>query len=220
MKKIVKMLLLAAVFTLALSVSAFAASGTEAGICDIAVEDEFKTVVTLTPMTGGNAPVAVTEPNAGGVYANTERVSVTFSNAKEAKYYLVVAQTGGEYPTADNVAYINQVTADDTSVVFDVYPNAPKSGQTYSIYISSNDGMAYTKVASFSYYAPYKLGDTNSDDKIQAVDALRVLRHVAKQITLTPSQALAADVNGDTKIQAVDALRILRYVAKQINSFD
>ena len=219
MKKIVKMLLLAAVFTLALSVSAFAASGTEAGICDIAVEDEFKTVVTLTPMTGGNAPVAVTKPNAGGVYANTERVSVTFSNAKETKYYLVVAQTGGEYPTADNVAYINQVTADDASVVFDVYPNALKSGQTYSIYISSNDGMAYKEVASFSYYAPYKLGDVNDDGLVESVDALRVLRAVVGQITLSPTETLAADVNRDTLIESVDALRILRFVVGQITEF-
>lgn len=222
MKKIMKMLLLAAIFTLALSVSAFAAgAGADAGICDVDIEAEFASTVTVTPKTADGDTAT---KNASGVYKDAERVTVTFSDATATKYYLVVALDEGQYPTVgddgeNNVAYINQETASSTSVSFDVYPKALVSGQTYTVYISSNDGMGYKPVASFSYYAPYKLGDVDENTKVESVDALRVLRAVAKQITLTSTQTLAADVNQDTKVESVDALRILRYVAKQITEF-
>ena len=223
MKKIMKMLLLAAIFTLALSVSAFAAgAGADAGICDVDIEAEFASTVTVTPKTA-NGDTAT--KNASGVYKDAERVTVTFSGATATKYYLVVALDEGQYPTVgddgeNNVAYINQETASGSSVSFDVYPKALVSGQTYTVYISSNDGTnSYEPVASFSYYAPYKLGDVDENTKVESVDALRVLRAVAKQITLTSTQTLAADVNQDTRVESVDALRILRYVAKQITEF-
>lgn len=69
-------------------------------------------------------------------------------------------------------------------------------------------------------YGGYALGDVNGDGKINATDALLVLRSFAKKITLTPEQTLRADVNKDNKVNATDALKILRYFAKKITSFD
>ena len=69
-------------------------------------------------------------------------------------------------------------------------------------------------------YGGYELGDVNGDGKINATDALLVLRSFAKKITLTPEQTLRADVNRDNKVNATDALKILRYFAKKITSFD
>lgn len=69
-------------------------------------------------------------------------------------------------------------------------------------------------------YGGYALGDVNGDGKINATDALLVLRSFAKKITLTPEQTLRADVNRDNKVNATDALKILRYFAKKITSFD
>lgn len=221
MKKIMKMLLLAAVFTLALSVSAFAAgSGTEAGICDV----ESVSGVTVTPMLE-NGTTEATE-NANGVYVNAKRVTVTFSKAVATKYYLVVALDEGEYPTVgddgeNNVAYINQVTANSSSVSFDVYPKSLVSGQTYNVYVSSNDGVnGYTKVASFSYYAPYVLGDVKVDGSIDSQDALAVLRYSVKLEELSETQKLSANVKKDAAIDSQDALKILRYSVKLITSWD
>lgn len=69
-------------------------------------------------------------------------------------------------------------------------------------------------------YGGYEYGDVNGDGKINATDALLVLRSFAKKITLTPEQTLRADVNRDNKVNATDALKILRYFAKKITSFD
>ena len=197
-------------------IGASAAGGTAAGIYDVKT---YTSGVSVTPKQADGTTNAVL--NADGVYVDAARVTVTFSGATAGKYYLVITLNEDSYPTADNLAYMDQVVADTgTSVSFDVYPKELKSGQIYNIYVSSNDGVnAYHKVASFSYYTPYILGDVNEDGKVQSVDALRVLRAVAKQITLTSPQELAADVNHDNKIQSVDALRILRYVAKQITEF-
>lgn len=229
MKKIMKMLLLAAIFTLALSVSAFAAgAGADAGICDVDIEAEFASTVTVTPKTADGDTAT---KNASGVYKDAERVTVTFSDATATKYYLVVALDEGQYPTVgddgeNNVAYINQETASSTSVSFDVYPKALVSGQTYTVYISSNDGMGYKPVASFSYYAPYTLGDVNDDGAITPTDALLVLKHNAQLLNpdLTETQKLAANVTlpwkGDKEINPTDALRILQYNAQLITAWD
>lgn len=221
MKKIMKMLLLAAIFTLALSVSAFAAgSGEEAGICDVTT---YVTGVTVSPEKANGT--AATK-NASGVYVDAERVEVTFSGATASKYYLVVAlDDDNQYPTVgddgkNNVAYINQETASGETVSFDVYPKALVSGQTYNVYISSNDGSKYTKVASFSYYAPYKLGDVNDDGAIDLLDAMLVLQHEATLITLEGTQYLAADVGApQNSVDLLDAMLILQYEASLIDSF-
>lgn len=68
--------------------------------------------------------------------------------------------------------------------------------------------------------AEYLLGDVNEDKKIDAVDALLVLKHAAKIEALTDVKMLAADVNKDDEANASDALMILQYAAKIITSFE
>lgn len=216
MKKIMKMLLLAAIFTLALSVSAFAAgSGEEAGICDV---ETYVTGVTVTPMLADGETEAA--QNTNKVYVNAERVTVTFSGATASKYYLVVAlDDTNQYPTVgddgkNNVAYINQETASGETVSFDVYPKALVSGQTYNVYISSNDGSKYTKVASFSYYAPFTPGDVNMDKVININDAMSVINHIVSKEILTGNNLLAAEVTKDSPINVNinDAMEIINYI--------
>ena len=95
------------------------------------------------------------------------------------------------------------------------------SGQTYYIYISSNDGTnSYKKVASFSYYAPYKLGDVTGEGTINSADALEVLKHAAKLTELTGTKYLAANVQKDATLNSADAVKILKYAAKLITTWD
>ncbi|MBO5420954.1 MAG: dockerin type I repeat-containing protein [Clostridia bacterium] len=73
----------------------------------------------------------------------------------------------------------------------------------------------------YDVYATYKInivedepsvskGDVNSDKKINSTDALMVLQHSVKLITLTSAQITVADMNSDNKINSLDALVILQ----------
>ncbi len=58
--------------------------------------------------------------------------------------------------------------------------------------------------------ANYRAGDVNDDGKVNATDALLVLRCAVGKATLTERQRLAGDANGDGALNAADALLILR----------
>lgn len=66
---------------------------------------------------------------------------------------------------------------------------------------------------------PNKIGDINTDEKINSADALLVLQSSTGVITLTDTQKLLADINEDGKINSTDALLILQYATGKITSF-
>lgn len=59
------------------------------------------------------------------------------------------------------------------------------------------------------------LGDVNNDQKINAKDALLVLRIAVNKYTPNNNEKLAADVNRDQKIDAKDALEILKFAVNK-----
>lgn len=59
----------------------------------------------------------------------------------------------------------------------------------------------------------FLLGDVDSNKKVNATDARKVLRYVAGLETLNSNQLKAANVDGNSKVTATDARKILRYVA-------
>ena len=218
MRKLWKIFLLAGVLCAILCVGTLAAENS--GVYDV----QTSTGYTLTPQTAGKSDISASSVTINNAekqfYANAERFTLT-GPSTNGNQYLVLALSGdSDVPTQDNIVYIDQTGATSTTVTFNVYPSALTSGATYNVYmVGTGADEAYKQVASFTYYAPYVLGDVNSDGKIEAVDALRVLRFLADQVELSSTEKLAADVNRDTKIEAVDALRILRYVAGQIEEF-
>ena len=221
MRKLGKIVLLAGVLGALLCVGTLAAeAATTSGVYDV----QTSTGYTLTPQTANGTDISAASVTINNVekefYANAERFALTGPSA-DGNQYLVLALSGTDStPTESNIVYIDQTGATGTTVAFNVYPSALTSGATYNVYmVGTGKGESYKKVASFTYYAPYLLGDVNSDGEVQAVDALRVLRFLADQVELSSTEKLAADVNHDTKIEAVDALRILRYVAGQIDEF-
>lgn len=218
MRKLWKIFLLAGVLCAILCVGTLAAESS--GVYDV----QTSTGYTLTPQTAGKSDISASSVTINNAekqfYANAERFTLT-GPSTDGNQYLVLALSGdSDVPTQDNIVYIDQIGAISTIVTFNVYPSALTSGATYNVYmVGTGADEAYRQVASFTYYAPYLLGDVNSDGEVQAVDALRVLRFLADQVELSSTEKLAADVNHDTKIEAVDALRILRYVAGQIEKF-
>lgn len=218
MRKLWKIFLLAGVLCAILCVGTLAAESS--GVYDV----QTSTGYTLTPQTAGKSDISASSVTINNAekqfYANAERFALT-GPSTDGNQYLVLALSGdSDVPTQDNIVYIDQIGAISTTVTFNVYPSALTSGATYNVYmVGTGADEAYKQVASFTYYAPYLLGDVNSDGEVQAVDALRVLRFLADQVELSSTEKLAADVNHDTKIEAVDALRILRYIAGQIEKF-
>ena len=219
MRKFLRILLLTAVLAGALCVSALAAEPTEAGVYGMTTE----TGITVTPQTADGTEI--TKEDLGGdysdYYAGAVKFGVEATGLTAGSQYLLLMVSGDGAPGADNIVYIDQQAADaNGTVAFTAYPQALDKG-SYRIFLLggeqtlSSGGLA----VSFQAYVPYTLGDVDNNGKIQAVDALAVLRHVAKIETLDDTASLAADVDCDGKVKAVDALAILRYVAKIIDHF-
>lgn len=205
-----------------MSVTALAADG--GGIYNVRVVEGYKDTVTVTPQTteGTATASSVTVDNTTyhDFYEGAVKVEVTYSSVTSGKYYLVLALNDGTaVPTASNIVYIDQDTG---KAEFTVYPSSLESGKTYGIYLSSNDGTlsSLTKVASFQYYMPYKLGDVNDDGSIRVDDALLLLNYVAQNTTLTSNQLAAAEVTGDGIVRVDDALKILNLIAGNISSLE
>ena len=62
-------------------------------------------------------------------------------------------------------------------------------------------------------------GEVTGDGKVDAKDALEVLKASVKKVEFTPLQMLAAEVDGIEGIGARDALEILKYTVKKIDKF-
>lgn len=193
--------------------------------------------VSLKPMRlGANGQYEEFDPESDGACPGAVKMKISYSKATAGKEYLlcVLIDDGAATatPSADNMAYINQQTAETAAVEFTAYPKKPGDNDTsikYAVWLSSNadageEGAGitgFTKVATFEYYgeASVLLGDVNGDTNINAMDARIVLQSAARLTTLTDQQKLAANVNKDANVNAQDARMILQYAAKLITSF-
>lgn len=225
MRKLWKIFLLAGVLCAILCVGTLAAENS--GVYDVKTSADY----TLTPQTADSTTITASNVTINGksqpLYANAERFTLTGPISGTGNQNLVFALKGDTaalgtnttIPTENNIVYIDQKAADGSAVTFSIYPSALESGVTYGIYVVGTS-TSYTKVASFSYYAPYVLGDVNEDTKINAVDALLILQYAVNKYELNDTQKLAADVNKDTKVNSVDALNILQYAVGKPSVFD
>lgn len=221
MKKIITTVLLAALLLSLFSMAAFAADApTDGGIYDVKVDAAFSATATVEAL--DETGTAVTKSSAAidgstvDFYAKAVQLKVTLSGVTAGDYYLILAQNATGVPTEDNIVYIDQVTAEGTSVTFKVYPGKLEAGTTYYVYRSSNKETS-ALVLSFKYYVAYTLGDVDESGKVNASDALLVLQFAAKLTDLSANQQLAADVDKSGKANASDALMILQYAANLLD---
>ncbi len=66
-------------------------------------------------------------------------------------------------------------------------------------------------IAAYNDIIDYTEGDINSDQKVDAKDALKVLQYSVGKATLTEKEKYAADVDNNIKFNAKDALMMLQY---------
>ncbi|MEG0457861.1 MAG: dockerin type I repeat-containing protein, partial [Oscillospiraceae bacterium] len=60
---------------------------------------------------------------------------------------------------------------------------------------------------------PITYGDVNDDGTINTLDALMILKHIAKSSILVDRALIAADYNQDKNVNTLDALKVLKKVA-------
>lgn len=215
MKRLLRSLLLGAILSALLCVGVLAAESepVKGGIYDISGS------VTLTPDT-----VATTQTVDGkdytDYYANAVKFDVKAQNLTGNQQYLLLVLKGEGVPTADNIAYIDQMAATDASVDFTAYPKELTKGKYYVYLVGGGTAFADSQVASFEYDQKYTLGDVNEDGDIDIKDVAELLNHVVKNKTLTGNAFLAADVEKDGEIDIRDAAKILNYIVKNISSLE
>lgn len=222
MKKASRLLMLLCVLTALLCVSAMAANEpTSAGIYgitsdpDVTIEAKTASGASITPTTIGDYT---------GFCALGEKLAVSYAGAADNAFYLlIVTNKATTAPTAADIVYIDQQTA-DSGVSFTAYPSALGKGEYY-VYLSSNAGSGLgsgglEQIGSFKGYVPYKLGDVNNDGKITTADAVDILWAVTGKKELDGTQTLAANVNGDEQVDVTDATYILKFIVGQAVPYD
>ena len=221
-RKIITLVLAMAAASL-ISTTAMAADETISGFYDIEVPAN----VEMT-LYAGDTSVTAEEKNIDSddtkesVYADSNRIEVTYSAATANEHYGIILVDGSGLPTADTeIYYINQETATGSSVNFNVYPKLPAETTDMTLYISSSEAGSDLVVAPMNYAvnatvtgdAPsYRVGDTNGDGDISVKDVVPIRRHIAGGYTVEMNEA-AADVNGDGSISVKDVVPIRRFIA-------
>lgn len=141
--------------------------------------------------------------------SSTETLAKNFTGLNPGEIYNIYVMKNSEAENkfaSENLYYVNQCVAD-------------KDGNlSISCKIHVAESEAEFVVAGIAELENTP-GDVNSDGKINALDALRVLKSVADMIKLTLEEECAADVNADEKADALDALLILKYTAGMIRNF-
>lgn len=210
MRKWLKMLLLAGMFTVLLCGSALAAG--ESGICDVTEgllrpQDANKNTVTTT----------VTSPEGKVYYPGAVRLPLEV-NTQSNEEYLVFVLEGSESlaPTTENIVYIDQQTGNGGKITFDLYPSRLVNGKTYYIFLTKSSTSSTAPVGNFGYYAAFKLGDVNEDNTINIDDAMSIINHIVGRAPLSGNQLLAANADGKGSVNVDDAMAVINYIVGRI----
>lgn len=222
MKRLLRSLLLGAILSALLCVGALATESepVKGGIYNIKSSN-----VTLKPNTEATTDT-VDGTEYTDYYANAVKFDVKAENLTENQQYLLLVLKGGAdgsapgVPTADNIAYIDQMAATETGVSFTAYPKELTKGTYYVYLVGGGTAFAQSQVASFEYDQKYTLGDVDNDNAINAVDASWILQYAVNRRTLTDIQFCAADIDKDGFVNAVDAGNILQYAVGRPSLLD
>lgn len=186
-------------------------------------------------------PASITEI-ADGAFDGFEGKILCYPNSSAEKY---AKENGIDYETFEIKANLNEINIDSgESIEIEVQakPYFPKDFNLeydFDESVISFDGKTvaalkpgYTRLDLYSDNGLYKetiyvsvgggprKGDINADEKINSMDALLILQHSVKQITLTEEQQKAANISGDKAINSMDALIVLQIATAQRSIWD
>lgn len=171
-------------------------------------------VVTLQPANVTIAPTG--EPN---------DIVVTLSaNSGKVGETITVSATGG---TGGGV-YLFESSNTDVAVISGIFQynrtelTLVGAGETQirarKLPFEGYGGSDWSEPVTLTVSGSILIGDVNGDGKITTADAVLLLQHIAKLITLEGQELASADVNQDGNITTADAVLLLQYIAKLIPS--
>lgn len=215
MKRLLRSLLLGAILSALLCVGVLAADSesVKGGIYNIKSSN-----VTLKPNTEATTDT-VDGTEYTDYYANAVKFDVKAENLTENQQYLLMVLKGGAdgsapgVPTADNIAYIDQMAATETGVSFTAYPKELTKGKYY-VYLVGG-GTAFNAAepdATFQCDQKYILGDADSSGTVDVNDAVKILKCIVGNDTFTDLQRLAADADKNGDVDVNDAVKILKVI--------
>ena len=172
-------------------------------------------------------------PTGTTVTGTADSIAVSTTAVDDA-YYGILLIEGSTLPTEDDyIYYIDQKTADGTSVSFDVLPLMTNvaANDTLTLYISSNSGadliaipMTYAEEV-VEEPTVYTVGDVDGDGEITIGDVTTEIDFVLKKVTRFKDAEqniipmLVGDTDADTTITIGDVTTSIDKVLKKIENF-
>ena len=145
-------------------------------------------------------------------------VPVVGSGAEEANPERDAAVT----EVTNAISALGNVTLDSRPALQQTNQKINDFGYNYGYYnnkLITNLSAFDTAITKFNDLIDYREGDTNKDDKIDAKDALDVLKYAVGKMVFNQKQMLSADVDFDKEYNAKDALMILQYAVGKRSEF-
>lgn len=145
-------------------------------------------------------------------------VPVVGSGAEEANPERDAAVT----EVTNAISALGNVTLDSRPALQQTNQKINDFGYNYGYYnnkLITNLSAFDTAITKFNDLIDYQEGDTNKDDKIDAKDALDVLKYAVGKMVFNQKQMLSADVDFDKEYNAKDALMILQYAVGKRSEF-
>jgi len=167
---------------------------------------------------------------------NRRTITVTAQNGATQNYVVNIIRAPGQGPTVPpaintmlasaNIThdgtFISNLTlttniADFRNRILAVNPEATVTitrgtTQTTTGNLRTGDGVTIVSGEESRRFEIVIFGDTNGDGVINALDLLRVQRHILGVTRLTGAQLRAADTNRDGVVNALDLLRVQRHI--------
>ena len=200
--------------------------------------DGTKEVINISSDTiNANATVSGTGEKTLVEGENIIELTVTAQNKDIQVYKLIINKAEKQeeeivYPTVEeiltnanvthNETYISNLTfttktADFNSKILETSSTAiveVKKGDTVKTtgYLNTGDTISITSGEETKTYTVILYGDVNGDGKINALDLLKIQKHILKTSPLTGAASIASDVNKDGIINPLDLLRVQKTI--------
>ncbi len=149
MRKMIKNFALISLLALALCVGVLAVEPTTNGIYNLSVAEGYA----VTPNTAAaSGEITISGGTVANFFPEAEKFTLSYAETNAANYHMVFALSDNSgVPTEGNLVYIDQTSASEGKIDFNVYPSELVDGKTYYIYVVGTE-LDKTQVASFSYY--------------------------------------------------------------------
>jgi len=159
------------------------------------------------------------------LYANSDKLNVSYTAATNGAYYVVLLVSGTTLPNnANDIYYINQVTASGTTVNFEVLPIIPDADvPVMTLFITSSSGgtvasvtMGYTAAGTEHWVegSSVLIGDVDDNGNVEPKDRTILARHLAGwAANATLPNPDAADIDRNGNVEPKDRTILARFLA-------